>query len=165
MKRYLLIIPAFIILCAIGYYFINKPVESSEEYNYKKNTITVKLEGSVLYPNSYEVLIGTSLKDLIEKAGGLLENADTADINLNQKLEDNKTINIPGTIDIISEKVNINKANFQDLLSIPYISERIASSIIIYRQTNGLFNSIEELLNVKYIGNATFDKIKDYVTI
>lgn len=62
-------------------------------------------------------------------------------------------------------KISLNRATLQELLTLPGIGEVKAQAIIDYRQENGNFNSIDELKNVKGIGDSTFEKLKDYITI
>ena len=64
-----------------------------------------------------------------------------------------------------SSKININEATKEELMQIPGIGDVKATSIIEYRTTNGLFQSIEDIKNVTGIGDSTFESIKDYITI
>lgn len=61
--------------------------------------------------------------------------------------------------------ININTATLEELTKLPGIGESKAQAIIEYRNTNGNFNSIEDIKNVSGIGEAAFDKIKDYITV
>ena len=61
-------------------------------------------------------------------------------------------------------KININTATLEQLTALPGVGESKAKSIIEYRNTNGNFNSIEDIKNVTGIGDSLFDKIKDYIT-
>ncbi len=65
----------------------------------------------------------------------------------------------------ISAKININTASATELQLLNGIGEVKSNAIIAYRNTNGPFNSIEEILNVSGIGEKTFEKIKDYITV
>ncbi len=64
-----------------------------------------------------------------------------------------------------STLININTASKSELTELSGIGEVKAQAIIDYRNTSGNFKSIEELLNVKGIGDATFEKIKDFITV
>jgi competence ComEA-like helix-hairpin-helix protein len=94
------------------------------------------------------------------------DDADLDLLNLDQLYDQDTTIFIPSKNEAppIYEKININEANFQLLLEVPGMQERQAASIIIYREANGLFESVDELVNVKYIGAITLEKLKPYLT-
>ena len=65
----------------------------------------------------------------------------------------------------LKEKININTSDIDTLTTLPNIGKSKAQSIISYREKNGNFKSIEEIVNVSGIGESTFEKIKDYITI
>ena len=62
-------------------------------------------------------------------------------------------------------KININTANEQLLITLPSIGPAIAKSIIEYRNQHGNFTSIEQIKKVKRIGDKTFEKIKNKITV
>lgn len=62
-------------------------------------------------------------------------------------------------------KVNINTADRDELMTLPGIGEVIAEGIIVYREENGPFEKIEDIVNVSGIGDATFLKLRDYITV
>jgi competence protein ComEA len=65
----------------------------------------------------------------------------------------------------LTDKININTASILDLESLPGIGTSKAQAIIDYRDTNGTFNTIEDIKNVSGIGDALYEKIKDYITV
>lgn len=65
----------------------------------------------------------------------------------------------------VSDLININTASFEELDSLPGIGPTIAQRIIDYRAQNGPFSAIEDLMNVSGIGPATFEKLKDLITV
>lgn len=143
----------------------------------------VDVKGAVLNPNTYKVLEDMRIVDVIELAGGLLDDADVSQINLSKKVVDEMIINIPFKSDKKEEnapylennevanyesnntKVSINYGSLEDLTTIKGIGITKAKAIIEYRNSNGFFKSIEEIVNVKGIGSSTFEKIKDYITL
>ena len=63
------------------------------------------------------------------------------------------------------KSVNINTSNKADMMTIPGIGSVTAERIILHREDHGLFNSVEELLNVNGIGPKTLEKIRTYIKI
>lgn len=143
----------------------------------------VYITGAVKKPDVYQVKEGSIVRDILEIAGGPLENADLLNCNLAYKVHDGEKIvipfkNIPNTAgsdtqgissNIVnqnaSDKININYASKNELMELPGIGETKAQAIIDYRTQNGLFKSIEEIVNVPGIGEKTFEKIKDLITV
>ena len=107
----------------------------------------------------------------------LPELAAPESVNLAQELSDGQMINIPaeGEIQDAStvgtesgtdgDKININTASKELLMSLNGIGETKAESILSYREQNGPFDSLEDLMQVDGIGQGTFSKIKDKITI
>ena len=67
--------------------------------------------------------------------------------------------------DTENEKINLNTATAQELMKIPGVGEKKAQSIIDYREKNGRFEAIEDLMKVPGIKDASFRKMKDYITV
>ena len=63
------------------------------------------------------------------------------------------------------EKININTANATELSSLKYISYALAEKIVAYREENGLFQALEDIMNVSGIGRATYERIRDFITL
>lgn len=103
--------------------------------------------------------VGGSVADSENRAGSAGDATDVekqSETGFNVQTGD-KRKEVPG-------KININTAQIDELISLNGIGEAKAKEIVAYREQNGLFRSIEELLLVKGIGEATFDKIKDHIT-
>lgn len=153
-----------LIVLAISF-FPNR--EKLPVYPNELKMLNVQVDGAVKKPGYYLLPDGSLLFDLIELAGGLKENADTKGINYLEPIV-KSNYQIPYIIDS-NEKVvptyNLNTISFQELMMIPNITETRALNILLYRQEYNLFQSIDELLLVKGIGDATFEKIKDYFII
>lgn len=66
---------------------------------------------------------------------------------------------------ISSDKISLNNASKEELMTLNGIGESKANAIIEYRNTNGSFKNIEEITNVKGIGNSIYEKIKDKLTL
>lgn len=72
---------------------------------------------------------------------------------------------ISSKTEFITDKININTASKDELKRLKGIGEAIAQNIIDYRNEYGNFDSIEEIINVKGIGKAKFEDIKDHITV
>ncbi|MGI6177029.1 MAG: helix-hairpin-helix domain-containing protein [Eubacterium sp.] len=142
--------------------------------------IIADISGAVLSPGVYELQAGSRLEDLIDCAGGLSEDADIDSINRASVVSDGEKIYVPrksenrpvyssseNTVEASSagRKVNINTAGADELETVPGIGPVTAQKILDYRELNGPFASIEELMNVKGIGEAKFEKMKDSVVV
>ena len=148
--------------------------------------IIVHITGEVNKPGIVVLKSNSRIADAINEAGGATKEADLNQINLAYILEDGQKIYIPNKNEKIDEdeyitegngnnignnnpkegeKVNINEAMQTELEELPGIGPSLASRIIEYREQNGDFKKIEELQNVKGIGDAKYDDIKDKVTV
>ena len=160
--------------------------DNSNENNLEKNKIVVEIKGEVAKPDVYQLEEGSIIKDLIDMAGGVTEEADLSRINraeelLNHELiiignindetessvvQNNNTYSSNGNnSDKVSTLININTADLEQLKEITGIGNIKAQSIIDYREANGGFKSLEELKNVDGIGDKTFEKIKEQITL
>lgn len=139
--------------------------------------IFVDISGAIKNEGVYEMSVGDRVVDLIKKAGGLKKNADTSNLNRARLLEDGEKIFIPtiatdggsgsesGTSPNTSAKVNINTATSEQLQTLNGIGPSKANAIIDYREKVRRFSKIEDILNVSGIGEATFNNIKDKITV
>lgn len=127
----------------------------------------IEISGEVVFPGTYTFFEPMRLDEIIMFTYGFTDDANMSEIDLSKIYEQDSYIFIPSLIadEVIIEKVNINSANFQTLLNLPGMTEDRAASLIVYRQANGLFASIDELINVKNIGPATLEKIREYITL
>lgn len=147
----------------------------------ERKKILVYITGEVNVEGVYELEENSRVKDCIEMAGGLKEEADIKDINLVDILDDGMKIYIPKKGENIiyetestivntdkndtNKKININTAQKDDLKKIVGIGEAMADRIIEYRQKNGKFKNIEEIKNIKGIGEGKFEKIKKFIMV
>lgn len=135
------------------------------------NGIKVDIGGAVKHPGVYTLLPSARVMDAINQAGNLTENADkgwvTQNLNLAAKLSDGQKIYIPAVGEagkVASEasgKININSASAATLDQLPDIGPVRAEKIIAGRP----YASVQELLSKKVVGESTFEKIKDKVTV
>ena len=189
--------------------FKEEKEETNKRDNQKEN-VFVDIKGAIANPGVYELEQNKKVIDVVNLAGGFLENANTQTINLAKKVtnemviiiytneeiklamteektakvidntcvcpvlkndacinknetkKDATTSNEPETI---TEPININTATVSDFDKLPGIGASKAESIVQYREKNGPFEKIEDLKEISGIGDALFEKIKDYITI
>ena len=173
---------------------IEQEKEQSQEEIEEIPTVFVDIKGMINNPGVYEVENGKRINDVIAMAGGLTENADTSNINLAKIVSDEMTIIIYSKEEVLekykkevcicdcpyiendacikeetdsnsSSLININTAGIEELMNLPGLGEAKAKSIVEYREKNGNFKSIDSIKEVHGIGEAIFEKIKDYITV
>lgn len=140
--------------------------------------IYVYVCGQVQKPGVYSMKKGDRMFQAVELAGGILQTGDAAGVNLAEPLYDGQKIYIPsfdeaetGRREETAEEdasdglVNINRASKEVLMTLPGIGETKADAIVTYRQENGIFDSLEALMNVPGIKEGVYSKIKDRITI
>jgi len=143
--------------------------------------IYIHICGAVKEPNVYEVEENSRLIDVIKLAGGLTEDAAGDYVNQAALVEDGQQIYIPTKVEVKgmtpsgytvtessnkeSDKVNINTATMEVLMTLNGIGESKAKSIISYRQDNGGFKAIEDIKNINGIKDSVYNKICDLITV
>ncbi len=151
----------------------------SDDNTNNNKYICVYICGQVKNPGVYEVSSESRLFEVVKKAGGFTKKADEASINLAQIAMDGQMVVVPAeqgnkdsvstdsdmTSDSDSGKINLNTAGADELMTLSGIGEVKAQSIIAYREQSGAYKAIEDVMNVSGIGEATFDNIKDQVTV
>lgn len=150
----------------------NKDVETFEA---KEKVINQKvyISGEITNPGVYTFNDGDRIIDIIKYAGGETEDASLDNINLAEIVVDEQHIIIPNFNEEIAissnssafKKININNATEDELTELNGVGEATAKNIIKYREENGKFNSIEEIMNVSGIGEKTFEKFEDEITV
>lgn len=154
---------------------INKDEKTEEKHDEK---IFVDIKGSVKYPGVFETTKDKRVKDLIEEAGGLLDDADTSTLNLSQKVKDQMVIYVlkhgekpkqmtdgASTGSSSGDVININTASKEQLMKISGVGKTKAEAIIAHREKNGDFKKKEDITKVRGIGKSTFEKIKDKIEV
>ena len=153
----------------------NNKDEKAENRHDEK--IFVDVKGAVKHPGVFETTKDKRVRDLIEEAGGLLDDADTSTLNLSQKVKDQmviyvlkhgekpKQISDGGSSSSNTDVININTANKEQLMKISGVGKTKAEAIIAHREKNGDFKKKEDITKVHGIGKATFEKIKDKIEV
>lgn len=168
-------------------------INQMEDIEENEDIIAIHITGEVKKPGIIYLKNGARIADAITTAGGATKDAALDKVNLAYILADGQKIYIPNKNEkeekeeyIISnsgenilvegqntsinekgesKKVNINSANQTELETLPGIGPSLAQRIIEYRNQNGKFTKIEDIQNVKGIGDAKFSNIKDYISI
>ena len=162
----------------------NSITESPEIKETLKDLIYVYVCGQVRTPGVYSLDEGSRLFEAVDLAGGILPEGDLTRINLAAVLADGQKIYIPSAAeaetmqdaeefseeseksgDVSGQRVNINRASKETLMTLPGIGEAKAEAILAYRQAEGDFESPEALMNVPGIKEGVFAKIKDRIAI
>ncbi|WKA60068.1 helix-hairpin-helix domain-containing protein [Planococcus shenhongbingii] len=143
--------------------------------------LMVDIKGQVEKPGVYELPPDSRMKDAIDAAGGFLGTAEPKAINLAMKVQDEMVIYVPAvgeeavlpaiqpsaaaSAGAAEALVNLNTAADVDLMTLPGIGPSKAAAIIAYRTETGNFQKVEDLTNVTGIGDKTFEKLKDSITV
>lgn len=125
----------------------------------KPTLMEVEIKGAISNPGVYTLKRNSSISTLIKRSGPLLENADTSRISFTHILQDQDVVVIP-EIKLIS----LNSATKEELQTLPGIGPSIAQRIIDYRESS-TFQTLEQIKDVKGIGEALFNKIQDKICL
>lgn len=167
----------------------DKKEENESEGNKEGKTgiVVVHVAGAVEQPGVYTLQEGSRIVEAVQMAIPK-KDADLNSINLAKKLADQEMIIVPGpggegngpttqapaagssTVSSVNNSaggslININMADQAQLETLPGIGPAKAGAIIQYREEKGGFSSVEDIQNVSGIGPATFNKLKDLITI
>ena len=207
-QKIIFIVIGTLMVMFIGYYIIKK----QDDYKYKEietiieedsaanavnyeekiedTSIIVHVTGAIKKDGIIKAKQGDRIADVIEKAGGITEEADLSKVNLAYRVSDGQKIYIPSinekdfqteTEEYITneagkniiveeketnkEKVNINTATQTELETLSGIGPSTALKIINYRNENGKFKTKEDIKNVPGIGEQKYERIKENINI
>ena len=164
--------------------------ESSGHGDGKGTTAVVYVTGEVAKPGVYTVVAGSRVNDVVDRAGGLTDRADRGQTNLAAPVADGDHVHVAGVGEQTGNSgkqtgtpgsrgrgaagagspgkrlsVNINTADAAELQRLPGVGPATAAAIVTWREKNGPFRSVDDLLDVSGIGKATLSKIRDSVRI
>ena len=151
--------------------------EKTEVSTTQEAVIFVDIKGAVKNPGVYQMKSGDRVKDALDAAGGLTEEADSQKVNLAKRLEDQMVIVVPKVGEEAEEipagetrneatkegKVNINTATVEELKTLKGVGEKKAEAIIEYRKKNGSFKTKEDLMKVRGIGKKLFESFQERI--
>jgi competence protein ComEA len=169
------------------------PVTGPSAEPAEEKRIVLDIGGAVAKPGVYWLLQGARLDDLVLLAGGLLPAADRERVNMAQLLRDGSKVTIPyrpldsngpnmtppplseqGTPEPAPEDppvtpepriLNLNEATAVELQQLPAIGQELAGRIVKYREGVGGFRRLDELKQVRGIGDKLYEKIRAYLTL
>lgn len=143
--------------------------------------VFVHVLGAVISPGLYQLRVGDRVVDVVAAAGGFADTADPAGVNLARHVSDGEQLYVPevgevpepvagrgsaqGADTVQDGKVNLNTATSIELEALPRVGPAMAQRIVDWRETNGRFTSIEDLMSITGIGEKTFESLKDLVTV
>ncbi|MGC5328485.1 helix-hairpin-helix domain-containing protein [Brevibacillus sp. SYSU BS000544] len=168
-------------------------LEQPESPGKSAKELFVDVKGKIKQPGIYSFSSNERVHHIILRAGGFLPDADRNRVNLALPLSDGMVVWVPSVTDKTSlgsslplpcgevqskplspspsntssgsDKINLNTASLDQLLSLPGIGEAKAKAILTFREKKGGFKSVEQLLEVTGIGDKMFEKIKEKVTL
>ncbi|MGD6774461.1 helix-hairpin-helix domain-containing protein [Sutcliffiella horikoshii] len=161
----------------------SEEIEGLEEVEVTAQEVLIDIKGHVMQPGVYRMKIGDRIIDAVEKAGGFMEGADSDKVNLAALLADEMVIIVPKEGEVIDEVVqqpvtnesaptgnsgglvNINTASVEELTSLTGIGPSKAKAIVDYRNENGLFKKEEDIMQVTGIGQKSFEKLRNEITV
>ena len=195
---------------------VDEEIIEEKKVDDEEEIVKVDIKGYIKSPGVYELDSTSRVIDVINEAGGLIENANTEYINLSKKIVDEMVIIIYSNSEVekfketnkeiiyieyecicpdnkndacINEndvvntngvkkedsnsknststdyKVSINTGTIEELITLDGIGESKAKAIIEYREKNGEFKNLEDLMNVSGIGESAYSKIKDNIKL
>ena len=173
-QQRILLITAIFILAALYFRFYDHPLPPLSKEIARE--FVVEVSGEVLNPGIYIFHNPPTLKEAVEKAGGLKGDALLEATLSSEVLETGTLIAVGKESDIkitlgrmqahkllvFSIPLDINRASMEDFCLIPGIGESLAREIVIYRERRKGFRSIEELKNVKGIGETKWKNFKTF---
>lgn len=139
----------------------------------KSSAIYVSVMGYVKEPGVYIMPEGSRVYEALNAAGGIVPPGDVNGVDLVNILKDGARVYVPGasssedgaTGSVETGAININLASESELTKIPGIGPAKAKTIVSYREKNGPFSTVEDIMNISGIKEGTFEKIKDYITV
>ncbi len=137
-------------------------------------SLYVHVSGAVNAPGLYVLHADARVVDAVAAAGGLAEDAEAAGVNLARPVTDGEQVIVPrvgeapaaGPAGVTADgRVNLNTADEGALDTLPGVGPAIAGRIIEWREANGRFASVDDLLSVSGIGPKMLESLRDLVTV
>lgn len=136
-----------------------------------RHTISIHVSGAVVSPGVVDLPEGSRAAAAIAVAGGATSDAALGRMNLAAPLRDGEHIVVPSVSDIadtpenVDTGVDVNQATESELQELPGVGPVLAERIVSFRKDNGLFDTIEDLLDVAGIGEAKLNAMRDLIAL
>ena len=143
--------------------------------------IYVQVSGAVVSPGVYMLPAGSRVFEAVELAGGMTQEADVNALNQALVLSDGQMVyvfavgeqrsgqetgNGQGAAQEPEDgRINLNTATVEELMTLPGIGQSKAESIVSWREENGAFGSVEDIMNITGIKEGVFSRIKDHIKV
>jgi competence protein ComEA len=130
-------------------------------------TLLVHVVGEVRRPGIFELELGARVADALESAGGFTADAIEESVNLARVLGDGEQIVVRSVHQLAEEDpiISLNRSSARQLETLPGVGPALAGRIIDWREQNGGFSAVEQLLEVSGIGAKLFENLKALVTL
>jgi competence protein ComEA len=150
-------------LCLTAFNVLPRLQTNKSQLSRSQPNITVSVAGEVNQPGTYTLPWGSKTEDAIRVAGGFSENAEGSLVNLAEPLDTGEQVYVPTHVDAETgtERVSVNSANATLLDTLPGVGPATAEHIIEGRP----YNKLEDLLDVKGIGEKTLEKLRPFITL
>jgi len=180
-KQLLIALAGVVAVASLVLVAVNRPEPPTGEFSVSADEtvnqvieqfLYVHVVGEVSSPGMYQLPIGARLVDAVFAAGGLTEEADNASVNLARELTDGEQVIVfsiskegqsAGTSS--SGLISLKRAGDKQLEELPGIGPALAGRIIAWREANGGFKSVQDLLKVSGIGESLLSGVIDLVTL
>lgn len=155
------------------------PAATSSTATTTPSQVLVHAAGAVRVPGVYSLVAGARVADVVQAAGGPLDDAQLDRLNLAAPVVDGQQVYVPRQGEAVPEvagatggaeptgdtKVNVNTASADQLDTLPGVGPATAAAILDERDRRGTFSSVEDLLDVRGIGEAKLEGLRDLVTL
>ena len=180
-KQLLIALAGVVAVASLVLVAVNRPEAPTGEFSVSADETSNEVSQQFLYvhvvgevesPGMYQLPTGARLVDAVFAAGGLTEEADNSSVNLARELTDGEQIIVfsisqegeaAGTT--ASGLVSLNRAGDKELEELPGIGPALAGRIVAWREANGGFKSVQDLLKVSGIGESLLSGVVDLVTL
>lgn len=157
--------------------FQSETDEENEPTAEREEKVYIHICGAVKKPGVYAFLGEPRVVEVVKKAGGFTKKADKDSVNqaqivtdgtqlvISKKKKQSKNTTWQGDEPEQSDKVNLNTASRDELMTLSGVGESKADAILSYRESNGAFKKIEDIMNIPGIKDGVFNKIKESITV